>query len=637
MQERIPDPLRRLAAYWRWWRLLLMAVTVTLLGLAVEVDNTPVTFAAVAIGFLPLMVLMGLSGRRTDMQHQSIHRLEKTSESHDAQLQHVPEAIAELEQFVKTEAEAAGVASARARSLPAPGDVTIILVATTDDDRTAKLLGGLAKNLQGSVQCLVVDRTDGLVVGAAAAELMPDWPGLALITPASGLDVVADLNEVRDLAGGRYLLVLDESVSENDIDAATELCRWVPEGPDSKVGARVAAGRADLALVQAVALADVGGWQDSVMFGPQLRSAVVGLGLVVEEEAKGPPEVAPRRVYRTDRRDVSVGQRQHELSGAIALFPQAAYHTDELIPLASEIASAGEACSFVVPDRWWPNVSHLLHRTPQHVFALPDAGAWLAGLRAVVTMNDWARDERDWVDAANHYGVPTFGKVAGAHDFQDVDTGRERRPYQRVRHVLCQGTNDADAIRNNGGEAHVVGSTRLEQLWALSPREPAARLVVINLNFTWNVLEDARDEFLRTAIEGCESAGLEYVVSAHPDERSRPDVKFAAEPMSTLLGHASVLVSRFSTVPFEAMARGVPFVYHNPHGEQVPTFSDADGAFETSAGASELADALDESMGWVSTYRHRCEPFFRAQVDIDPERTSAQRTHAAIEAVLSQT
>jgi hypothetical protein len=43
------------------------------------------------------------------------------------------------------------------------------------------------------------------------------------------------------------------------------------------------------------------------------------------------------------------------------------------------------------------------------------------------------------------------------------------------------------------------------------------------------------------------------------------------------LTEASVLVSRFSTVPFEAMARGVPFVYHNPHGETVPTFMNPDG------------------------------------------------------------
>ncbi len=28
---------------------------------------------------------------------------------------------------------------------------------------------------------------------------------------------------------------------------------------------------------------------------------------------------------------------------------------------------------------------------------------------------------------------------------------------------------------------------------------------------------------------------------------------------------SSALISPFSTVPFEAMARGVPFVYHNPY------------------------------------------------------------------------
>jgi hypothetical protein len=122
------------------------------------------------------------------------------------------------------------------------------------------------------------------------------------------------------------------------------------------------------------------------------------------------------------------------------------------------------------------------------------------------------------------------------------------------------------------------------------------------------------------------------VVSLHPTEATElPDgVPVATESMASLLTHCSVLISRFSTVPFEAMARGVPFVYHNPHAETVPTFATPDGAFDISTSASELGDALVDAMRWRADYRDRAEAFFRQQVDIDPDASPARRAAEVI-------
>ncbi len=93
---------------------------------------------------------------------------------------------------------------------------------------------------------------------------------------------------------------------------------------------------------------------------------------------------------------------------------------------------------------------------------------------------------------------------------------------------------------------------------------------------------------------------LDYptVFSLHPAEKSRPTGAVISDlPMRHLLMRATVLISRFSTVPFEAMARGVPFVYHNPHNEAVPTFKQPQGAFEVTATADELAAAASFVMG----------------------------------------
>jgi len=635
LTSRLPEPARRVLAYWNWWRALFMGATVALVALGAAIDNWLWSIAAVVAGFVPLTVLLGLGGSRTDAQHRSIVALEKALARHDQRFETADADMYALYERVEAEGAAARQAALRARSLPGPGDLTVLVAASADGEQTAKLLAGLSRDLNAAVECLVADRSNGTAVGVAATDLMGLWPGLKLVDSNGDSSVVDDLNDVRGLAEGRYLLALDDHIGPSDLNDIIELCRWVPDSSEVSVGGRVAKGRSDIALVKASALDESGGWVASFGIDERLGSTLGAMGLRVEGLEQGEPDPPTRAAYRIERKVLSIAEQHHQASGAIGLFPQAEYHTHELLPLAESLRDGGAETAFIVADRWWNSMYHVMHRAPDDVFAQPPAGAWIASLRGVVTMNDWARDERELVDAANGYGVPTIGKIEGVQDFGDADIERERRPYQRVRHVLCQGPNDVRVVEAFGGNAHLVGSSRLERLWAQPPRTPHGSYVVINLNFTWNVLEHARDEFLQTAIEGCKRAGLDYVISAHPAERPRAGISVATAPMSELLTSASMLISRFSTVPFEAMARGVPFIYHNPHGEGVDTFRSADGAFETSTSARELADALDDAKSWVSTYRRRCEPFFRRQVDIDPATSSAQRAGDAIMSILA--
>jgi hypothetical protein len=148
----------------------------------------------------------------------------------------------------------------------------------------------------------------------------------------------------------------------------------------------------------------------------------------------------------------------------------------------------------------------------------------------------------------------------------------------------------------------------------------------VNLNFTYSVLSDERAAWLASVERAVRLTGFEAIVSRHPAERSRKSaLPAASKPFRFEVTRAGVLVSRFSTVAFEAMARGVPFVYHNPHGERVPTFAEPRGSFLVSTSADELADALVTAMTWRHDYRDRSEKFFRRQVDIDNQRPSEVR------------
>jgi hypothetical protein len=97
----------------------------------------------------------------------------------------------------------------------------------------------------------------------------------------------------------------------------------------------------------------------------------------------------------------------------------------------------------------------------------------------------------------------------------------------------------------------------------------------------------------------------------------------------------SILVSRFSTVLFEAMARGCSVIYYNPHGEQVPTFHHPEGAFDIANDPQELARHLATAMGRKrAEAKDRAAQFFERQVSIVPGQSVAKRTADVIDRYL---
>ena len=181
--------------------------------------------------------------------------------------------------------------------------------------------------------------------------------------------------------------------------------------------------------------------------------------------------------------------------------------------------------------------------------------------------------------------------------------------------------------RLRGATTRVVGSSRLEAI-ALGPERVfrGAPQVVVNSNFTYNVLTDERGRWLESVLQACDMAGVNVLVSQHKADGELPKgTPIAEAPMRRLLEQVDVLISRFSTVPFEAMAHGVPFVYHNPHGEKVPTFAEPGDAYRIGTSPATLAAAVTEALEWRGTYRERSSSFFARQISIDPNRSPAER------------
>ncbi|MBT5849135.1 MAG: glycosyltransferase, partial [Acidimicrobiaceae bacterium] len=329
---------------------------------------------------------------------------------------------------------------------------------------------------------------------------------------------------------------------------------------------------------------------------------------------------------------VDVVDSLHRLEfGGVVLVPMARYHVEEFMPLAAELSARGLKTTWLL-TRFFPEEIRVEMRRHgvERLFSWPADLEDLPPFDAAVMLNDWG-PTKELVTLAESRGMPTFAKVEGVQDFEDADTGRPRHAYRRAAHILCQGENDVVALPDM--LTTIVGSSRLERLAAAPERSFVRRrpLVVVNSNFTYNVLTEHRDAWVRATVAACEKSDLDVVISQHHADGPLPaDVPCTRVPMKVLLHDADILISRFSTVPFEAMAMGVPFVYFNPHGETVPTFLHPDGAFPMATDEDSLGAALQEALSLRGRYRAHASGFFSAQVDVSAAASSASRTADAI-------
>ncbi len=399
-----------------------------------------------------------------------------------------------------------------------------------------------------------------------------------------------------------------------------------------------------LAAAVAIGLAAgviAGFWDD---IAPLVRGVVVGLGGVAAVLAIRRPTTSPRplpdpRLDLVERVLADETRRPWSASTIpwpatapvrpVLLIPAADYHLAEIVPLARELNRLDVPTRIAIGSSPWGRTWPALSWYPElEVHELPDPDRVAADVSGVLVMKDTGSLE-PLVARWRELGLPTFGKVEGAQDFWDADTPDQRLPYRNLDLVLCQGDFDAEALSDR--ETAIVGSSRLERLWwapTVTARDP---LAVINLNFVYGVRTSDRDLWLETAIEGCGRAGVPYVVSVHPAERSRiRSNRTTSISASRLLPSATILISRFSTMPLEAMARGVSFIYHNPHGENVRTFADPQGAFEVTTSVDELRQALADVHTDPAENRLRVESFFADHVDVDRNATSEQRGAGAI-------
>jgi glycosyltransferase involved in cell wall biosynthesis len=373
----------------------------------------------------------------------------------------------------------------------------------------------------------------------------------------------------------------------------------------------------------------------------QTRDGVCdGLTALVHQASRTPQVVTTERVASTahpsDGRGftevsarVTLKPATQVPAGAVVLVPEAKYHVDEFGPLAQELQSRGIPAVFMarhaVSERDKTLRDDVLRALGVYADSAFDWDPELplhTNIRAVVTMNDWG-PAKDLIVNTQSRSVATFAKVEGVQDFDDVDTGRERRPYRTADIILGQGPNDVAALA--GKRVEIVGSTRLERIWLHGRQSKRADVAAVNLNFTYNVLTEHAQTWLAGAIDGSAGAGFKAEISVHPAQRldivdaGLLNRRISHDPLRHMLTYAGALITRFSTVAYEAAARGVPVIYLNAHDEKVWRALESTDAVFVARSAKDVTDLLERARTEVTDYKSLASDFFAAQVDIQSE------------------
>mgnify|MGYP002622720206 CR=1 FL=1 len=222
--------------------------------------------------------------------------------------------------------------------------------------------------------------------------------------------------------------------------------------------------------------------------------------------------------------------------------------------------------------------------------------------------------------------VPIIGIVEGARFAYP-------RHWERVEDLLVWGQSGVDTLP---GRKHIVGSPAIEK--ALNPERasPQRARVLINYKF----MKGAKDQgpvWARACADAAASVDPDYVICAHPfNVAELGGLNLSHEPFSKLLKSATLLVTRSSTVIYEALASGVSVIYYPLADERRAEFGEPMGAFDTANNPVELNDLVRAHGADPSFDAAAAKTFLDRHVSIDPARSAPERMADFIAAKLHE-
>ena len=202
------------------------------------------------------------------------------------------------------------------------------------------------------------------------------------------------------------------------------------------------------------------------------------------------------------------------------------------------------------------------------------------GIEATETRGFFNKDEFDLLVMGNDWGIleqkVNYDFIAEGKNTTciqesviDFNIRDERMLHCSI--PIYQGIATLKSIDLKNKICAVIGNPRYEKL-QISPL-PNDYQVLVNVNFTYNIFEEARQQWVDDIVGSCKEVGINYCISQHPRDRgdlaSYNLLKTNAGNVHAALKSSSILVTRFSSLIHESLCLGRPVIYYNPHGEKL--------------------------------------------------------------------
>jgi glycosyltransferase involved in cell wall biosynthesis len=263
----------------------------------------------------------------------------------------------------------------------------------------------------------------------------------------------------------------------------------------------------------------------------------------------------------------------------------------------------------------------------------------LETLKVAVFFNDWGTNH-EFIRELRNKGILTIGIDEGVNDFLKLGEGFTSKvsPYRTCEHVFLPGDFETQFFDDRTGQYNVIGLPMIRKLYEERVSFPKKPLAVINVNFTYGVLTFYRDLFVRTAIEGCKKAGIDYVITQHPmDNGDLSEYNMTDKDMYDTIRGGSIFISRFSGAIVESLAMGKPCVYHNPHNEKILKFQEPMGAYSISDSVDSLAKAIKYELNKSSkiSVRKYSKEFMKYHANIGDKEDPAVKSAKIIKKLVN--
>ncbi len=201
-------------------------------------------------------------------------------------------------------------------------------------------------------------------------------------------------------------------------------------------------------------------------------------------------------------------------------------------------------------------IPYEIHRADSPLFRQAD----------VVLMGiDWGMEERVFIHHCRRHGLP----VACLQESTNVDFDGPPHRMQWADYALIQGTHALGYLDRQWN--FLTGNPRFDA-YNPAPAPPAPR-VLINCNFTFGLGMDWGRDWVDQVVDAATELGLPYAITVHPrDETDLSGLEnvlpSSAYKVGDQLAESTILVSRDSSLPYEAVLVNRHAIYYNPFHEK---------------------------------------------------------------------